>query len=49
MFIVGGMNMPVATQIAFTSGITAVFFLSCILTVPAIIVSALRGRDHLAE
>jgi EmrB/QacA subfamily drug resistance transporter len=45
MFVVGGMNMPVATQVAFTHGITAVFILSCILTVPAIIVSALRGRD----
>ena len=45
MFVVGGMNMPVATQISFTQGITAVFFLSCILTVPAIIVSAMRGRD----
>ena len=43
MFVVGGMNMPVATQITFTHGITAVFILSCILTVPAIIVSALRG------
>jgi EmrB/QacA subfamily drug resistance transporter len=46
MFVVGGMNMPVATQITFTQGITAVFFLSCILTVPAIIVSALRGPEH---
>lgn len=46
MFVVGGMNMPVATQIIFTQGITAVFFISCILTVPAIIVSALRGADQ---
>jgi EmrB/QacA subfamily drug resistance transporter len=46
MFVVGGMNMPVALQITFTRGITAVFFLSCILTVPAIIVSAMRGPDH---
>jgi EmrB/QacA subfamily drug resistance transporter len=45
MFVVGGMNMPVATQITFTHGITAVFLLSSILTVPAIIVSALRGPD----
>ncbi len=45
MFVVGGMNMPVTTQITFTHGITAVFILSCILTVPAIIVSALRGPD----
>jgi EmrB/QacA subfamily drug resistance transporter len=46
MFVVGGMNMPVATQIAFTHGITAVFVLSCILTIPAIIISALRGPEH---
>jgi EmrB/QacA subfamily drug resistance transporter len=45
MFVVGGMNMPVTVQIAFTNGITAVFILSCVLTVPAIIVSALRGPD----
>jgi EmrB/QacA subfamily drug resistance transporter len=44
MFVVGGMNMPVATQISFTHGITAVFILSCFLTVPAIIVSAMRGQ-----
>jgi EmrB/QacA subfamily drug resistance transporter len=46
MFVVGGMNMPVALQITFTRGITAVFFLSCLLTVPAIIVSAMRGPDQ---
>ena len=45
MFVVGGMNMPLATQIIFVRGITMVFILSCILTVPAIIVSALRGPD----
>jgi EmrB/QacA subfamily drug resistance transporter len=45
MFVIGGMNMPVDVQIAFTNGITAVFLLSCVLTVPAIIVSAMRGRD----
>lgn len=45
MFVVGGMNMPISTQISFVNGITAVFILSCILTVPAIIVSALRGPD----
>jgi len=49
MFVVGGMNMPVATQITFTHGITLVFFISCILTVPAIIVSALRGADQPAR
>ena len=45
MFVVGGMNMPLATQVIFVRGITMVFILSCILTVPAIIVSALRGPD----
>ena len=48
MFIVGGMNMPVDVQVAFTHAITAVFAISCVLTLPAIIVSALRGRDHVA-
>jgi EmrB/QacA subfamily drug resistance transporter len=46
MFVVGGMNMPVPMQVVFTRGITSVFFLSSILTVPAIIVSALRGADQ---
>jgi EmrB/QacA subfamily drug resistance transporter len=46
IFVVGGMNMPVATQVVFTQGITAVFFLSCVLSVPAIIVSAMRGPDN---
>lgn len=46
MFVVGGMNMPLETQLSFTQGITAVFLLSSILTVPAIIVSALRGEDR---
>lgn len=45
MFVVGGMNMPQATQIIFTRGITMVFFISCLMTIPAIIVSALRGKD----
>jgi sugar phosphate permease len=45
MFVVGGMNMPIATQITFTNGITLVFWLGALLTVPAIIVSALRGTD----
>lgn len=46
MFVVGGMNMPVDIQIIFTRGIATVFYFSCILTVPAIIVSALRGADQ---
>jgi len=45
MFVVGGANMPVAVQEAFTSGITGAFILSSIITVPAIIVSALRGKE----
>ncbi len=45
MFVVGGANMPVALQEAFTSGITNAFILSSIITVPAIIVSALRGKE----
>lgn len=45
MFVIGGMNMPMDTQINFTSGIAFIFVISSILTVPAIIVSALRGRD----
>jgi EmrB/QacA subfamily drug resistance transporter len=49
MFVVGGMNMPLATQIVFTNGITLVFWLGALLTVPAIIVSALRGTDVVHE
>jgi MFS family permease len=45
MFIVVGMNMPMDKQITFTNGIAFVFVISSLLTVPAIIVSALRGRD----
>ena len=44
MFIVGGASMPVAVQEAFTGGITNAFILSSIITVPAIIVSAMRGK-----
>ena len=46
MFVVGGMNMPVAPRIIFTQGISTVFFISCIQTEPATIVSALRGADQ---
>jgi EmrB/QacA subfamily drug resistance transporter len=45
MFVVGGANMPVAVQEAFTGGITGAFIVSSIITVPAIIVSAMRGKD----
>ncbi len=49
MFVVGGANMPVAVQEAFTGGITGAFILSAIITVPAIIVSALRGKENKLE
>ena len=45
MFVVGGMNMPMETQITFTHGIAFVLLISSLLTVPAIIVSALRGSE----
>jgi EmrB/QacA subfamily drug resistance transporter len=45
MFVIGGGNMPVAVQEAFTGGITSAFILSAIITVPAIIVSAMRGKE----
>ncbi len=44
MFVLGGARMPVADQVAFTSGITLVFFVSSLITVPAIITSAMRGK-----
>ncbi len=45
MFVVGGASMPVAAQEAFTGGITSAFIFSAIITVPAIIVSAMRGKE----
>ena len=45
MFVVGGMNMPMETQITFTHGIAFVLLISSLLTVPAIIVSVLRGSE----
>jgi EmrB/QacA subfamily drug resistance transporter len=44
MFVLGGANMPVAGQIAFTQGVTTVFLISAIITIPAVIVSAMRGK-----
>jgi MFS family permease len=44
MFVLGGAQMSVAEQIAFTQGITIVFLISAVITVPAIIVSAMRGK-----
>jgi len=49
MFVVGGMNMPVDTQITFTQGIAFVFFISAALTLPAIVVSALRGSEDVGR
>lgn len=45
MFVLGGASMPVAVQMAFTSGITRAFVLSSLITVPAIIISAMRGKE----
>jgi EmrB/QacA subfamily drug resistance transporter len=47
MFVVGGGHMPVAVQEAFTGGITGAFILSAMITVPAIIVSAMRGKEDI--
>ncbi len=47
MFIVGSANLPVAVQIQFTNAICFVFIVSAILSIPAIIVSALRGKEDL--
>jgi len=44
MFVLGGAAMPVAGQIAFTQGVTLVFLISSVITIPAIIVSAMRGK-----
>jgi EmrB/QacA subfamily drug resistance transporter len=49
MFVVGGMNMPMDTQVTFTSGIASVFLISALLTIPAIIVSALRGSEDVGR
>ncbi|HZD43454.1 MAG TPA: hypothetical protein VE134_05280, partial [Methanomicrobiales archaeon] len=45
MFVVGGTNMPLEIQQAVTGAIALALFISSALTVPAIIVSALRGED----
>ena len=49
MFVVGGMNMPLATQVTLTNGIALVFLISALLTIPAIIVSALRGSEDVGR
>jgi len=45
LFVVGSANLPVAIQVRFTDAIRLVFFVSALLSVPAIIVSALRGVE----
>ena len=47
LFVVGGANLPVTIQIQFTNAIRFVFMVSAILTIPAIIVSAMRGKEDL--
>jgi hypothetical protein len=37
------------TQVTFTSGIASVFLISALLTIPAIIVSALRGSEDVGR
>ena len=45
LFVIGSANLPVVTQIRFTNAICFVFFVSAVLSIPAIIVSAMRGVD----
>jgi EmrB/QacA subfamily drug resistance transporter len=47
MFVVGSANLPVAVQVQFTNAISFVFLVSAVLTIPAIIVSAMRGKEDL--
>ncbi len=48
MFVVGGTNMPMAVQEAVTGGIAFAFVVATLLTVPAVLASALRGAESLA-
>jgi hypothetical protein len=43
------LNITFKTQITFTSGIAFVFLISALLTIPAIIVSALRGSEDVGR
>ncbi len=47
MFVLGGAQMPVAEQVAFTNGVALAFYISAAITVPAIIVSAMRGKGDI--
>jgi len=49
LFGVGSANLPVAIQIRFTNAICFVFMISAILSIPAIIVSAMRGKEDLDQ
>jgi EmrB/QacA subfamily drug resistance transporter len=49
VFVVGGTNLPIETQIVFTDGIGFVLLISSLLTIPAIIVSALRGSEDVGR
>lgn len=49
MFVVGGMHQPVDIQIAFTHGITFAFWISSIITILAVVVSAMRGTDDATD
>jgi len=49
MFVVGSGNMPVAAKIVFTNALDIVFIGSSVITVLAIIVSALRGEESRIE
>lgn len=46
IFILGGVSTSPALQAEFTNGVTMVFLLSAFITIPAIILSALRGREN---
>ncbi len=48
MFVIGGTNMPVAVQQAMTGGIALAFVVAAVLTLPAVVASALRGTESRA-
>jgi hypothetical protein len=47
LFVVGSADISVAIQIQSTQAISFVFMVSAVLIVPAIIVSAMRGKEEL--
>jgi len=46
MFVIGGTSMPIPVQEAVTAGIAFAFAVSTLLTVPAVIASALRSAEQ---